>query len=147
VRLTEVQAVASPLLSSLIPSNKAQVDFALDRIAATGLTKIGILGLAFKADTDDMRESPGLDLIQRLIGAGYELQVHDFEALRHHMYGANLATVETHAHIRKLMVEDASHIVSSSDLIVLTQHNRKYLPLLNGLSAEKILIDLPGLLG
>lgn len=146
VRLTEVQAVASPLLSSLLASNKAQVDFALERIAATGLTKVGIFGLAFKADTDDIRESPGLDLIQRLIGSGYEIKVHDFEALRHDLYGANLATVETHGHIRKLMVQDPSEVISSSDLIVLTQHNRKYIPLLNGLSAEKILIDLPGLL-
>jgi GDP-mannose 6-dehydrogenase len=146
VRLTEVQAVVSPLLSSLIPSNKAQLDYALDRIAATGFKKIGILGLAFKADTDDIRESPGLDLIQRLIGEGYDLRVHDFEALRHDLYGANLATVETHAHIKKLMVEDINEVISSSDLIVLTQHNKKYLSLLNGLAAEKLLIDLPGLL-
>jgi GDP-mannose 6-dehydrogenase len=147
VRLTEVQAVVSPLLSSLIPSNKAQVDHAINQIANTGLTKVGVLGLAFKADTDDIRESPGLELIQRLIGSGYEVQVHDFEALRHDLYGANLATVEKHAHIRKLMVEDAYEVISSSDLIVVAQHNKKYLPLISGLDAGKILIDLPGLVG
>lgn len=147
VRLTEIQAVASPLLSSLIPSNKAQVDYALERISTTGAKKIGILGLAFKADTDDIRESPGLDLIQKLLGAGYELQVHDFEALRHDLYGANLATVENHEHIRKLMIEDANEVISANDVIVLTQHNRKYIPLLTSLLPEKILIDLPGLLG
>jgi GDP-mannose 6-dehydrogenase len=147
VRLTEIQAVASPLLSSLIPSNKAQVDYALERISTTGAKKIGILGLAFKADTDDIRESPGLDLIQKLIGAGYELQIHDFEALRHDLYGANLATVENHLHIRKLMIEDANEVISANDVIVLTQHNRRYLPLLTSLLPKKILIDLPGLLG
>jgi GDP-mannose 6-dehydrogenase len=107
---------------------------------------VGILGLAFKADTDDIRESPGLDLIQRLIGSGYDLQVHDFEALRHDLYGANLATVENHDHIRKLMTKDAKELISANDVIVLTQHNRKYLPLLTSLPAHKILIDLPGLL-
>ena len=146
VRLTEVQAVSSPLLSSLIASNKAQIEYALEKISNSGFKKIGVLGLAFKADTDDIRESPGLDLIQRLLGAGYELQVHDFEALRHDLYGANLATVEGHSHIRKLMVQNVEEVLSGNEIIVLTQHNKKYLPLLVNLAKDKVLIDLPGLL-
>lgn len=146
VRLTEIQAVSSPLLSSLIPSNKAQIEYALEKISNSGFKKVGVLGLAFKADTDDIRESPGLDLIQRLLGAGYELQVHDFEALRHDLYGANLATVESHSHIRKLMIQNVEDVLSANEIIVLTQHNKKYLPLLKSLAKEKILIDLPGLL-
>jgi GDP-mannose 6-dehydrogenase len=146
VRLTEVQAVSSPLLSSLIASNKAQIEYALEKIFNSGFKKIGVLGLAFKADTDDIRESPGLELIQRLLGAGYELQVHDFEALRHDLYGANLATVEGHSHIRKLMVQNVEDVLSGNEIIVLTQHNKKYLPLLVNLAKDKVLIDLPGLL-
>jgi GDP-mannose 6-dehydrogenase len=146
VRLTEVQAVSSPLLSSLIASNKAQIEYALEKISNSGFKKIGVLGLAFKADTDDIRESPGLDLIQRLLGAGYELQVHDFEALRHDLYGANLATVEGHSHIRKLMVQNVEDVLSGNEIIVLTQHNKKYVPLLVNLAKDKVLIDLPGLL-
>jgi GDP-mannose 6-dehydrogenase len=146
VRLTEVQAVSSPLLSSLIASNKAQIEYALEKISNSGFKKIGVLGLAFKADTDDIRESPGLELIQRLLGAGYELQVHDFEALRHDLYGANLATVEGHSHIRKLMVQNVEDVLSGNEIIVLTQHNKKYLPLLVNLAKDKVLIDLPGLL-
>jgi len=146
VRLTEVQAVSSPLLSSLIASNKAQIEYALEKISNSGFKKIGVLGLAFKADTDDIRESPGLDLIQRLLGAGYELQVHDFEALRHDLYGANLATLEGHSHIRKLMVQNVEDVLSGNEIIVLTQHNKKYLPLLVDLAKDKVLIDLPGLL-
>jgi len=146
VRLTEVQAVSSPLLSSLIASNKAQIEYALEKISNSGFKKIGVLGLAFKADTDDIRESPGLELIQRLLGAGYELQVHDFEALRHDLYGANLATVEGHSHIRKLMVQNVEDVLTGNEIIVLTQHNKKYLPSLLNLAKDKVLIDLPGLL-
>jgi len=62
------------------------------------------------------------------------------------LYGANLDTVESHSHIRKLMIQNVEDVLSANEIIVLTQHNKKYLPLLTSLTKEKILIDLPGLL-
>lgn len=145
VRLSELKAVPSPLLKSLIPSNHQHIDSAFTKILQTGKSKIGILGLAFKADTDDIRESPALELIQKLLGYGFELRIHDFEALRHDLYGANLATLQNHAHIRRLMHESVDQVISDSEVIVITQHNKKYLSYVRGELGERTLIDLTGL--
>ena len=145
VRLGELRAVSTPLLGSLIPSNQAQVEAALSKIISIGVNSIGILGIAFKADTDDIRESPGLELIQRLLGKGYNLKVHDFEALNHELYGSNLATFERHANIRSILVTNLQELIDHSKLIVLTQYNKKYLGILNELPRNKLVIDLTGL--
>jgi len=137
--------VSTPLLGSLIPSNQAQVEAALSKIISIGVNSIGILGIAFKADTDDIRESPGLELIQRLLGKGYNLKVHDFEALNHELYGSNLATFERHANIRSILVTNLQELIDHSKLIVLTQYNKKYLGILNELPRNKLVIDLTGL--
>ena len=145
VRLTEVQAVQAPLLAALSRSNEEQVDYALRRITQLGKSKIGVLGLAFKANTDDIRESPALELIQRLLGRGYEIRVHDFEALRHELYGANLAAFENHSHIRKLISRDLDTVVHESEVIVIAQHNPKYASVGENLHDSKLLLDLTGL--
>lgn len=145
VRLTEVQAVQAPLLAALSRSNEEQVDYALRRITQLGKSKIGVLGLAFKANTDDIRESPALELIQRLLGRGYEIRVHDFEALRHELYGANLAAFENHSHIRKLISRDLDTVVRESEVIVIAQHNPKYASVGENLHDSKLLLDLTGL--
>jgi len=80
-----------PLLESVIPSNRMHIERALEAIHACGLRRVGVLGLAFKPGTDDIRESPALDLVAALIAAGYDVRVHDDQVDPARLIGANRA--------------------------------------------------------
>ena len=127
VRLGQITGVATPMLSGIAASNREHVDSALNQILALGKPRIGILGLAFKADTDDLRESPAVDLIELLVGKGFTVKVHDYEAHRHPMFGANLNEWNRHAHLADRMIESPTELMTDSDVVVLTQFNRRYL--------------------
>jgi GDP-mannose 6-dehydrogenase len=115
--------IALPLLSSLIPSNQAQIDSALLDILATEKRRIGIVGLAFKAGTDDLRESPALELAERLIGKGRELRILDPAVCQAKLVGANRQYIESKLpHLSRLLVTCPSDLLEHSELIVVTQH-------------------------
>ena len=145
VRLAELGGLKVPLIDALIPSNNFHLDQAFQSLIAYGGQKIGILGLAFKADTDDLRESPALELVQRLLGRGYQVFVHDFDALKHNLYGANLETFREHSHIERIMYSDPDSLILDCDVIVLAQYNKKYIEHLSRITSEKTVIDLVGL--
>jgi GDP-mannose 6-dehydrogenase len=115
--------IALPLLSSLIPSNQAQIDSAFLDILATEKRRIGIVGLAFKAGTDDLRESPALELAERLIGKGCELRILDPAVCQAKLVGANRQYIESKLpHLSRLLVACTSELLEHSELIVVTQH-------------------------
>jgi GDP-mannose 6-dehydrogenase len=145
VRLGQVTGVSTPMLAGISASNRDHVDSALSRIVAMGKPRIGILGLAFKADTDDLRESPAVDLIELLVGKGFAVNVHDYEAHRHPAFGANLNEWNRHAHLEDRMIESTDELIAGSDVIVLTQFNRRYLEVVANLPAGIAFIDLAGL--
>ena len=66
-----------PIISAVLPSNKLQIDAAFNMVVDQGNKRVGVLGFGFKANTDDLRESPIVELIERLIGKGYELTLYD----------------------------------------------------------------------
>ena len=70
----KMQDLALPILTSILPSNEIQVSRGVDLIMQKGHKKVGILGFSFKAGTDDLRESPMIEAIERLIGKGYDLE-------------------------------------------------------------------------
>jgi GDP-mannose 6-dehydrogenase len=112
-----------PLLSSLNVSNQAQIDFALLEILATETRRIGIVGLAFKAGTDDLRESPALELAERLIGKGRDLCIYDPAVCHAKLVGANRRYIEGKLpHLSRLLVSSAAELLAHSELIVVTQH-------------------------
>jgi len=115
--------IALPLLSSLIPSNQAQIDSALLDILVTEKRRIGIVGLAFKAGTDDLRESPALELAERLIGKGRELRILDPAVCQAKFVGANRQYIESKLpHLSRLLVARPFDLLKHSELIVVTQH-------------------------
>src|SRR5262249_1060489 len=79
-----------PLLGSVLPSNEAHIARAFRRIMETGARRIGVYGLSFKPNTDDLRESPGVALIERLIGKGRDVKVYDPHIQLDAIYGSNL---------------------------------------------------------
>ena len=78
-----------PMLSSLLHSNRVHIEHAVDKILALGRPKVGMLGLSFKAGTDDLRESPLVMVAKRLIGEGCELRIFDPEVQLSRLLGAN----------------------------------------------------------
>ena len=78
-----------PTLNSLIASNNAVIDRAVRQICATGKRRLGLIGLSFKSNSDDLRESPFVDLAERLLGKGYELRIYDPNVSLARLTGAN----------------------------------------------------------
>ena len=108
-----------PMLDAVLPSNEAQIQRALAAVLATGKRRVALLGLAFKPGTDDLRESPLLELAKRLIGEGVELAVHDPAVLLGRLHGANRAFLEERLpHISRLLHESADAAVQAAEVVV-----------------------------
>lgn len=111
--------VSTPMLASVLPSNKVQMERALDAILATGARRIGFWGLAFKPGTDDLRESPLVTLAELLGGKGVELKIHDEFVQVTRLVGGNKAFIEqVLPHLAKLLVGDPKELESCELIVV-----------------------------
>jgi len=109
-----------PMLDHVIPSNEVVIDRALEAILATGKRQVALLGLAFKAGTDDLRESPLLELAKRMIGEGLELSVFDPAVSLARLHGSNQAFLEERLpHIARLLRDDLAETVADAELVVI----------------------------
>ena len=112
--------ISTPLLNALLPSNRDQVEFGIDMIMRTGKKAIGILGFSFKAGTDDLRESPLVDVIERLIGKGFDLKLYDGNVNIARLTGANRDYIfKVIPHIERLMVDKIDDVLAHADVIVI----------------------------
>jgi len=132
-----------PILEAILPSNRRQVDIAYQMIKRTGRKQIGVLGFSFKAGTDDLRESPIVELIECLIGKGYHVKVYDRNVSLSNLHGANRAYIEQEIpHIASIMVDLPEMIMASSDVIVVGNKSPEFKAMLSELRGEQIVIDL-----
>lgn len=135
-----------PLLDSILPSNRAQVDNALGMIMSGDARRIGLLGFSFKAGTDDLRESPVVELIERLIGKGYDLSLYDRNVRIASLVGANREYILNHIpHIARLMTDDLDELIKSSELIVIGNNDPEFEPALARAGGACSIIDLAGI--
>jgi GDP-mannose 6-dehydrogenase len=89
-------------------------------IAAAGSRQVGVLGLAFKPGTDDLRESPMVEVVERLIGKGYDLRVYDANVNLAKLVGANKSYIlEQIPHISELMVGSIDEVIDHGDTVVI----------------------------
>jgi len=108
-----------PLLRTILPSNRAQLERACEAVLATKRQKIGVLGLSFKAGTDDLRESPNVLLIKRLLGEGCRIQIWDQDVSLGRLAGSNRQFIEQEIpHIGALLCDDLTAVVRDSEVIV-----------------------------
>jgi GDP-mannose 6-dehydrogenase len=129
--------VAVPILENVLPSNDAHIRRALDAITSLGLRRVGLFGLAFKSGTDDLRESPLVELAERLIGKGFELKIYDPRVSVSKLVGANKAFVEAHLpHLSRLLVDSPAGVIEHAEVVIL---GRGYL------EASELLRECPDL--
>lgn len=132
-----------PLLNSILPSNQRQVEKGIKMIADKGSKKVGILGFSFKAGTDDLRESPLVDVIEYLLGKGYQLKLYDKNVNLAALTGANQDYILNHIpHISKLMVTSIDEVLDFADTIVVGNGAEEFKTVPERLKAGQHLIDL-----
>jgi len=133
----------SPLLRAILASNSRQTDIGFDLIKKADRKKIGVLGLSFKPGTDDLRESPIVDLIERLIGKGYAVKIYDKEVSLARIFGANKRYIEEAIpHIAGLMHESVQEVIHDAEVVVVGKNSPEFVDIVAGLDEEKIVIDL-----
>lgn len=142
-----VEDVPMPILEAVLESNRKQIDRAFHMVLASDSRRIGVLGLAFKAGTDDLRESPMVSLIEMLIGKGREVVIHDRDVLRANIIGANKEYVEREIpHLWSLMRETTQEVIASCDTVIIGNGSKEYRELGDQLTGRMV-IDLARALG
>ena len=137
-----VEDVPMPILEAVLDSNRRQIERAFHMVMAAGSKRIGVLGLAFKAGTDDLRESPTVSLVEMLLGKGCQVIIHDRDVSRANIIGANREYVEREIpHLWSLMRESPREVIDGSETVVIGNSSKEYRELgdvLNG----RIVVDL-----
>jgi len=132
-----------PMLGAVLETNRRQVEVALDLIRKAGRNRVGVLGLSFKAGTDDLRESPVVVLIETLIGKGYRLAIYDEEVALARLIGANKYYIEqTIPHISSLMVRSPKEVIDASDVVVISKNTPEIREAVANHGDSKLIIDL-----
>lgn len=116
----QVLDVEVPLLRAIMPSNREHVDRGLDLVRATGAKRVGVLGFSFKAGSDDLRESPLVELIERLIGKGHDVRLYDRNVQLAALGGANRDFILNQIpHISQLMADSIDDVLDHGEVIVI----------------------------
>ena len=145
--LAKSRDVDIPVHGSVLASNRVHIDHAIAKVLASGKRRVGMIGLSFKAGTDDLRESPLVLLAEHFIGKGLSVLVYDPEVHLSQLLGANRRFIEQHLpHIGTLIRGDVRDVIENSDAIVVGLNNRGVLDALSRYSSEDhLLLDLVSL--
>jgi len=132
-----------PLLDSVLESNHAQIARVLKKLLEFKGKKVGFLGLSFKGGTDDLRESPIVDLAESLIGKGFDLHIYDRHVSLARLLGANKEYIEREIpHLSRLLSSSATELIEQSDVIVVGNRDEEFPKLLANLPPQKMVVDL-----
>jgi GDP-mannose 6-dehydrogenase len=119
--------VELPVLSSILQSNRLQIERAVEMVVRTGKRRIGVLGLSFKAGTDDLRESPIVALIETLIGKGFQIAIYDRDVSLARLFGANKEYIENEIpHISQLMRASIEEVSELSEVLIIGNKSEEF---------------------
>jgi GDP-mannose 6-dehydrogenase len=139
-RATDLPA---PLLSAIVPYNEAQIRRAVDAVLATRRRRVGVVGLAFKACTDDLRESPVVSLVETLIGKGCQVRILDPNVAIARLVGANRRYIEEEIpHIASLMCDSVEELVAHAEALVVSNSSEEAVRAVAAASSRHVVIDL-----
>ena len=132
-----------PLLNSLLPSNDRQIERAFEHVAAFGTRRIAFLGISFKSGTDDLRESPQVALVEKLIGKGYDLRIYDRNVHLARLTGANRDyIVNVIPHISEILSDDLDAVLAHGELVVVGNPAPEFRDVAGRLKSGQKLYDL-----
>jgi GDP-mannose 6-dehydrogenase len=132
-----------PVLSSVLASNQEQIERAIRIVADKGLRRIGVLGFSFKAGTDDLRESPLVELIERLLGKGFDLRLFDHNVNLARLVGANRDYIlKVIPHIANIMVGSIDEVLQHGEVILVGNNDRRFHEVAGRLRPDQVLVDL-----
>ena len=135
--------VEVPVLSSILPSNRLQVERAVNMVLQTGKKRVGVLGFSFKAGTDDLRESPMVTLIETLIGKGLQLALYDRDVSLAKLFGANKQYIEREIpHISQLMRGSVNEVINDSEILVIGNKAAEFREIEFRLKSGQTVLDL-----
>jgi GDP-mannose 6-dehydrogenase len=147
LHMARVNDLDVPLLSGTLRTNELVVRDVLDRLIATPARVVAMLGLSFKMDTDDLRESPNVELVERLIGKGFEVRIYDPIINPARLVGANLRYIEARLpHLSRLLVSNPQEALQGSDAAIVATTDPGVLSVLRASPPARIM-DLSGRLG
>ena len=132
-----------PILSAVLPSNEMQVARGAKLVVDSGNSRVGVLGFSFKAGTDDLRESPVIEVIERLIGKGYDLRIYDRNVSMAALVGANRDFILNRIpHISRLMVSSIDAVLAHAKTIVIGNNDPEFSQIQTKLREDQVLVDL-----
>jgi len=132
-----------PVMGSILRSNSNQIERAYKLISRTGKQNIGIFGISFKAGTDDLRESPMVELAEKLIGKGYNVSIYDKEVSLAKIYGANKTYIEKMIpHISSIMKPSVQDVYDESEVIVICKNSQEIRKVCMQSNNKKMIVDL-----
>jgi GDP-mannose 6-dehydrogenase len=135
--------VELPLISQILPSNRQQIQNAIDQVLETGKKNVGLLGFSFKAGTDDLRESPIVILAEALLGKGVALRIYDRNVSLAKLVGANKEYIENQIpHLSSLLCNTIDEVIERSEVVVVGNQSPEFAEALTRARADQIVIDL-----
>ena len=134
--------LALPILSSILPSNQLQIERGVQAVVDKGNRKVGILGFSFKAGTDDLRESPVVELTERLLGKGYDLKIYDRNVSIASIHGANRDYILNHIpHISRLMASSVDEVLKHGQTVVIGNGSPEFIDVSTRIGHGQNIID------
>ncbi len=131
------------LIESIDRSNENQKSIVYQQIMSFNVSSLGFLGLSFKADTDDLRNSPILDIIERLLGKGVGVKIYDKNVHFSQLMGANKEYIfQKIPYISKFVTDNYTEVVNDSQAIIVVNNNLEFKDILSNLPKDKIILDL-----
>jgi len=138
--------VPVPLLSMVPVTNSLQVELAAQEVLRLRARRVSIFGLAFKAATDDLRESPAVLLVKRLLGEGCEVRIYDSAVHQACLMGTNLAYIQRNLpHFQSLLVAEPHQALEDTNLVVVTYTSPEFRQVLLSAPEGTPVLDLAGL--
>jgi len=135
--------LALPLLSAILPSNENQVRRAVEAVLATRKRRVGVVGLSFKPDTDDLRESPMVLLVEALIGKGCDVRILDGSVSVARLVGANRRYIEEEIpHVASLLCDDVEALLTHAEVLVIGNDGLEAAGVLDRARGDRPIIDL-----
>jgi GDP-mannose 6-dehydrogenase len=134
--------VTLPILSSVLPSNQLQIERGVQAVVDKGTNRIGILGISFKAGTDDLRESPMVELTERLIGKGYDVRVYDRNVSLACLHGANRDYILNKIpHLSRLMVPTIAEVLGHAQTLIIGNNAPEFADVPRQIGEGQTIID------